>query len=296
MSYQKIVPHLWFDDEAVEAANFYAGLFPGSVVHYTNVLEGTPSGGAEQVDFEIMGYQFMAISAGPGVTKNPSISFMVLFTREERKAFEKIWETLAGEGKVLMPFGKYDFSDLYGWLEDGYGVSWQFYMADEEPGSRVIPTMMFINANLGKAGEAMKFYMDIFRDAGMEDIHYYPGNDGPDSGQHVMHGQARLENLSFAFMDSAEDHAFDFSEGVSLIVKCDDQDEIDYYWNRLSHVPEAEVCGWLKDKYGVSWQIIPKVMDEMVENGSREQLQRVTEAFLKMKKFDVAELEAAYRN
>ena len=296
MPYQKIVPHLWFDDEAVEAARLYAELFPDSKVHYTNIFEQTPSGGAEQVDFEIMGYQFMAISAGPEITKNPSISFMVLFTEAERQNFEKIWEALAGEGKVLMPFGKYEFSELYGWLEDRYGVSWQFYMADEESGSRITPTLMFINDNLGKAEEAMMFYMDIFRDAQMEDIHYYPGNDGSDPKQHVMHGQVRIEDLPFAFMDSVEKHNFDFSEGVSLIIKCDDQDEIDYYWDRLSHVPEAEVCGWLKDKYGVSWQIFPKVMDDMVEKGSREQLQCVTEAFLKMKKFDVAELEAAYRN
>lgn len=295
MAYQKIVPHLWFDTEAVEAAELYADLFPASKVHQTNILEDTPSGDASQVEFEVMGYQFMAISAGPEITKNPSISFMILFTGEEREKFEGIWRTLAGEGKVLMPFEKYDFSELYGWLEDKYGVSWQFYLSDMQPEERVIPTLMFINANLGKAEEAMKFYMDIFRDTETEGLHYYPGNDGADSNQHVMHGQIRLENLPFAFMDSADNHEFNFSEGVSLLVKCDDQNEIDYYWDRLSHVPEAEICGWLKDQYGVSWQIVPKMMDEMFKNGTREQLQRVTEAFLKMKKFDIAELERAYQ-
>ncbi|MCD2137937.1 VOC family protein [Salinicoccus halitifaciens] len=295
MTYQKIVPHLWFDTEAAAAAEFYADLFPDSKVHYTNALEGTPSGDADQVDFEIMGHQFMAISAGPEITKNPSISFMILFTAEERGKFERIWETLTHEAEIRMPFKRYDFSELYGWLDDKYGVSWQFYLSEEKPEARIIPTLMFINDNLGKAEAAMRFYMEIFHDAEIEGIHYYPGNDGPDSKQHVMHGQVRLEKLSFAFMDSAEKHDFDFSEGVSLIVKCDDQDEIDYYWGKLSHVPEAEICGWLKDKYGVSWQIIPKVMDDMVRDGSREQLQRVTEAFLKMKKFDIEELEAAYR-
>ncbi len=293
MPYQKIVPHLWFDTEAVEAAQLYAELFPDSKVHYTNVMEQTPSDGVEQVDFEIMGYQFMALSAGPYVTKNPSVSFTVSFTAEEQEKFRRIWETLADGGKVLMPFEKYDYSELYGWLEDKYGVSWQFYQSDETPASRVIASLMFINENLGKAEEAMRFYTGVFHHSEVGEIYYYPGNEG--SEKHVSHGTFSLENLDFIAMDSAEVHDFNFSEGVSLIVKCDDQDEIDYYWEKLSHVPEAEECGWLKDQYGLSWQIVPKVMDDMVEQGTREQMRRVTSAFLKMKKFDVEALEAAYR-
>jgi predicted 3-demethylubiquinone-9 3-methyltransferase (glyoxalase superfamily) len=95
-------------------------------------------------------------------------------------------------------------------------------------------------------------------------------------------------------MDSARMHDFGFNEAVSLIVNCKDQEEIDYYWEKLSAVPEAEQCGWLKDKYGVSWQVTPVEMDEMMRKGSKEQVARVTQAFLKMKKFDVAELRRAY--
>lgn len=297
MSYQKIVPHLWFDTEAMEAAEFYADLFPDSKVLYSDVFEGTPSGDAEQVDFEVMGHRFMGISAGPYVTKNPSISFMLVFSKDEQNEFQKIWETLAEEGKTLMPFQKYDFSELYGWVEDKYGTSWQLYQTEEpaeEIEDRVIPAMMFINDNLGKAEEAMNFYLDIFKDSKVGGIYYYPGNMEPNLSTHIAHGQFELENQCFALMDSAENHEFNFSEGISLMVKCEDQAEIDYYWDKLSHVPESEECGWLKDKYGVSWQITPKVMDDMVENGTPEQLRRVTAAFLKMKKFDVAELEAAY--
>ena len=76
---------------------------------------------------------------------------------------------------------------------------------------------------------------------------------------------------------------------------CHDQEEVDYYWVKLSADPKAEQCGWLKDKYGLSWQIIPKAMDEMMRNGSKAQIARVTKAFLKMKKFDIAKLEKAYR-
>lgn len=298
MSYQKIVPHLWFDTEAMEAAEFYASLFPDSRVLFSNVFEQTPSGDAEQVDFEIMGYRFMGISAGPYVTKNPSISFMLIFNKEEQNDFKKIWEILAGEGKVLMPFEKYDFSELYGWVEDKYGVSWQLYQTEEsaeEIEFRVIPALMFINDNLGKAEEAMNFYLNIFKDAKADGVYYYPGNMKPNLTDHVMHGQFELEKLCFAMMDSAENHDFNFTEGVSLLVKCENQAEVDYYWDKLSYVPESEECGWLKDKYGVSWQITPKVMDEMVQKGTPEQLRRVTQAFLKMKKFDIAKLEEAYQ-
>jgi predicted 3-demethylubiquinone-9 3-methyltransferase (glyoxalase superfamily) len=77
-------------------------------------------------------------------------------------------------------------------------------------------------------------------------------------------------------------------------VYCETQEQIDYYWKKLSAVPEAEMCGWLKDKYGLSWQITPADMDEMMREGTKEQIARVTQAFLKMKKFDIAELRKAY--
>jgi predicted 3-demethylubiquinone-9 3-methyltransferase (glyoxalase superfamily) len=95
-------------------------------------------------------------------------------------------------------------------------------------------------------------------------------------------------------MDSAHKHDFAFNEAVSLLVQCDSQAEIDDYWGKLSAVPEAEQCGWLKDKYGVSWQIAPTAMEEMMSQGTPEQIERVTQAFLPMKKFDLAKLQAAY--
>jgi predicted 3-demethylubiquinone-9 3-methyltransferase (glyoxalase superfamily) len=87
---------------------------------------------------------------------------------------------------------------------------------------------------------------------------------------------------------------FTFNEAISLMVYCETQDEIDYYWDKLSAVPDAEQCGWLKDKYGLSWQIVPTRMDEMMSNGTEDQVARVTQAFLPMKKLDIAELERAF--
>jgi predicted 3-demethylubiquinone-9 3-methyltransferase (glyoxalase superfamily) len=150
---QKIVPHLWFDKEAKEAAEFYVSVFPDSRVTNVTTLHDTPSGDCDIVSFELSGQPFMAISAGP------------LFT---------------------------------------------------------------------------------------------------------------------------------FNEAISFIVNCETQDEIDYYWEKLSAVPEAEQCGWLKDKYGLSWQITPSRLDKMMASGTEEQVARVTQAFLPMKKLDLRELERAY--
>jgi predicted 3-demethylubiquinone-9 3-methyltransferase (glyoxalase superfamily) len=95
-------------------------------------------------------------------------------------------------------------------------------------------------------------------------------------------------------MDSAHEHNFAFNEAISFMVHCDTQDEIDGYWSRLSAVPEAEQCGWLKDRYGLSWQVVPRAMDKMLQDADAEQMARLTQAFLAMKKFDVAKLEDAY--
>ncbi len=89
-------------------------------------------------------------------------------------------------------------------------------------------------------------------------------------------------------------HEFGFNEGISLIINCDTQEEIDYYWEKLSAVPASEQCGWLKDKYGVSWQVSPTVMNEMMAQGTQEQIDRMTQAFLPMKKLDIAKIKDAF--
>jgi predicted 3-demethylubiquinone-9 3-methyltransferase (glyoxalase superfamily) len=151
---QRITPHLWFDKEAKEAAEFYTSVFPKSKIKDTTTLHNTPSGTVDIVTIELLGQEFMLISAGP---------------------------------------------------------------------------------------------------------------------------------------------LFKFNEAISFIVSCDTQEEIDYYWEKLSAVPEAEQCGWLKDKYGLSWQIVPTAMDTMMKEKDSRKLARVTEAFLKMKKFDIATLKRAYQ-
>ena len=122
----------------------------------------------------------------------------------------------------------------------------------------------------------------------------YPAGMEPDKEGTVMFTDFTLAGQWFAAMDSAHMHEFKFTEGVSLMVNCDTQEEIDYFWEKLSAVPEAEQCGWLKDKYGVSWQVTATRMDEMMRTGTPEQIDRITQAFLPMKKLDLATLEKAF--
>jgi predicted 3-demethylubiquinone-9 3-methyltransferase (glyoxalase superfamily) len=296
----KITPHLWFDTQAKEAAEFYSGVFPDSQVTNVTVLRDTPSGDCDVVSFTVWGHDFMAISAGPLFEINPSISFIVNFdpgsVPDAAPTLERTWAQLADGGRELMPLGEYPFSKRYGWIADRYGVSWQLILSDPEgdPRPTIVPSLMFTGDVCGKAAEARDFYIAVFGDAERGQSVPYPEGAAPDAPGTTMFSDFRLADGWFAAMDSAEDHGFGFNEAISLMISCADQQEIDRYWERLSAVPEAEQCGWLKDRYGVSWQVVPDEMNEMMTNGSPEQIARLTQAFLPMKKFDLATLRAAY--
>lgn len=298
---QKIIPHLWYDKEAVEAANFYVSIFGGdSKVNSIRKITGTPSGDCDIVSFKLWGYEFMSISAGPYFKPTPGISFMVNFDpsqdKDSMKKIDEIWAKLSEGGKVMMDLGEYPFSKRYGWVADKYGFSWQLILTNPEGEERplIVPAMLFVNNKCGKAEEASNYYLSVFKDSKRGAIAKYPAGAEPNKEGTVMFTDFKLEGQWFAAMDGGGKHDFDFNEAMSLIVNCKDQAELDYYWDKLSAVPEAEQCGWLKDKYGVSWQITPTAMDEMMKSGDKEQIVRVTQAFLKMKKFDIAKLQEAY--
>ncbi len=297
---QKIVPHLWFDTQAVEAAKFYVSAFGGdSGVTHQSVLTGTPSGDCDVVSFTLKGFEFMAISAGPYFQFNPTISFMLNFDPsmdpQARENLDALWEKLSDGGEALMPLQEYPFSKRYGWIKDKYGVTWQLILTNPEgePRPFVIPSLMFTGDNTGKAGEAMDFYVSTFKDAKRGTTAEYPPGASPEPAAKIMFAEFMLEKQWFTAMDSGHMHDFTFNEAISLLVRCENQEEIDRYWSALSAVPEAEQCGWLKDKYGVAWQISPVRMEEMMK-GDKAAVDRVTQAFLQMKKFDLAALEKAY--
>lgn len=291
---QKIIPHLWLDKEAKEAAAFYVSVFEkGSKVLDTVVIRDTPSGDCDFVRFELLGQKFMALSAGPLFKFNPSISFMIYC--ETKDEVDRIWGELSKDGKELMPLDAYPFSERYAWVEDRYGLSWQLiFMPEKNEQQKIVPTLMFTQNVCGKAEEAINFYTSVFHNSRVGDIMRYSKGQEPEAEGNIAHGQFTLEGQSFAAMESARDHQFKFNEAISLLVDCQNQEEIDYYWSKLSADPESEQCGWLKDKYGVSWQINPGILENMMKDKDEEKVKRVVQAFLQMKKFDIKKLEEAY--
>jgi predicted 3-demethylubiquinone-9 3-methyltransferase (glyoxalase superfamily) len=299
MNNQRIAPHLWFDKEAKEAADFYVSLFDNSKVTHFDVMKDTPSGDTEVVSFEIDGQPFMAISAGPLFKFNPSISFILNYDPsrfpDAKERIDAAWAKLSEGGTVRMPLQEYPFSKWYGWIEDRYGISWQLMLTNPggEPRPFVTPALMFTGVNAGRAEEAITFYCSVFEDGKIGNMFRYPA--GADEGT-LMYSDFLIHNTWLAAMDSSGPHNFTFNEAISLLVPCDTQEEMDYYSDKLSAVPEAEQCGWLKDMFGLSWQIWPTDMGKMLSEGTPEQKERVTQAFLKMKRFDLAALRAAYED
>jgi predicted 3-demethylubiquinone-9 3-methyltransferase (glyoxalase superfamily) len=297
----KITPHLWFDKEAREAAEFYTAAFGnGSKITNITTLHDTPSGDADSVSFELLGQPFMAISAGPLFKFNPSVSFFVNFDPSRqanaRQELDALWEKLSAGGAVLMPLDRYPFSERFGWVADKYGLTWQLILSNPAGEERpsIVPSLLFVGEVCGKAEQAIDFYLSVFKDARQGAIFRYGKGQEPEQEGTVMFSDFMLEGQWFSAMDSALEHNFAFNEAISFIVNCETQDEIDYYWEKLSAVPEAEQCGWLKDQFGLSWQIVPTAMGEMLSKGTREQVDRVTQAFLPMKKLDIARLQQAY--
>ena len=165
---------------------------------------------------------------------------------------------------------------------------------------KITPFLWFDN----NAEEAMNFYVEVFNNAPYTNgeskitsiVRYEKGMEAPGTEQmigKVTTGSFEIEGQKFMALDGGP--IFKFNESVSLYVECEDQKEVDYFWEKLSAVPDSEQCGWLKDKYGLSWQIIPKRMEELVSDSDKEKSLRVVNAMLKMKKIEINELEKAYK-
>jgi predicted 3-demethylubiquinone-9 3-methyltransferase (glyoxalase superfamily) len=299
---QRITPFLWFDSQAEEAAKLYTSLFKysriGKEVRYGKAgfeFHGRPEGSLMTVEFELEGQKFVGLNAGPIFKFTPAVSFLVACRAKEE--VEALWEKLSAGGTALMELGEYPFSEKYGWTQDRYGLSWQvMFMGDRTITRKIIPTLMFVGDVCGKAEEAIDFYTSVFHGAKTGDILRYGIAEEPDKEGTIRHAAFTLEGQEFAAMDSARGHGFTFSEAISFLVRCETQGEIDYYWERLTEGgdPEAQQCGWLKDRFGVSWQVAPAVLEAMLQDPDRGKVERVTNAFLKMKKFDIGELNRAF--
>jgi predicted 3-demethylubiquinone-9 3-methyltransferase (glyoxalase superfamily) len=296
---QKIVPCLWYDDDAEEAARRYASLIPGSsvgaIARYGAAghdVHGRPEGSVLTVDVDLGGTRICALNGGPHFRFTPAISLFV--TLEDEAAVDRLWEGLLEGGTVMMPLQAYDWSAKYGWLADRWGLTWQIALGrTAEVGRTMVPAFLFTGEQFGRAEEAIGFYTSLFDGSTVDGVLKNEGA-GPGGTDTVRHAQFRLSGETFMVMESDHNHGFGFNEAVSLMIYCKDQAEIDRFWSAMSAVPEAEQCGWLKDPFGVSWQVVPEAMDAMMLNPDRARVDRVMTAFLAMKKFDLAALQRAY--
>jgi len=292
---QKITPFLWFDIQAEDAAKFYTSVFKnskmGSVTKYNEAsakASGKQPGSIMTASFEIDGYSFTAINGGPVFKINPSIS--LFYHSKDEKEINDLWKKLSDGGNVLMELNKYDWSKKYGWVEDRFGLSWQLMQIDDDIEQKIIPSLLFTGKVFGRANEAINYYTSVFKNAKVDNIYKYGPEALPGNPEALMYSDFTLEGNKFSAMDGAGEHNFQFNEAISFVVNCKDQNEVDYYWDNLSKGgdPNAQMCGWLKDKFGVSWQIVPDAFVEMMKDPKNSK--KAMEAVLKMKKIIIKNL------
>lgn len=276
-----IYPCLCIKGKVAEAADFYIQAFGEG-----NISQTSPY----VIAIELSGQRFMLLNEGPNSSPNASISFMVI--SETAAETEQYHNKLIDGGSILMPLNSYDWSEKYSWVADKYGVSWQLYTGSKaDTPQKFCPTLMFTGANAGKASEAIHFYTQLFPGSNIEGIMKYSAEDNEDPNL-VKHAQFKIKDFIAMAMDSTADHGFGFNDAVSLVVECDSQEEIDKYWNTLIADGGREIaCGWLVDQYGVSWQIIPRALRQLLKDP--EKAKRVMNALMGMKKLIIADLEKA---
>lgn len=278
-----ITPCIWYDSEAEEAVKFYSSLFDNSkvnrIIRYGK--EGfeyhhKPEGSVMTVEFELNGQSFLALNGGPDFKLNESISFFVYCESEERINF--LYEKLCEGGSINMPLDKYDWSPKYAWVKDKFGVSWQLDIEAINSPQKIVPSLMFVNEKYALVKEAMNHYTSIFPDSKI--LMEYPAED------YLLFAQIKLNGYLLNLMSGGKmTHNFDFNDAMSLIINCETQDEIDYYWNKLTEGGQEVQCGWLKDKFGVSWQVVPKILNELISDPKKSN--KTMNAIFQMVKLDI---------
>lgn len=294
---------LWFDNQAQAAVDFYLMVFENSIVNAISKYgkegfehHGKPAGTVMEISFELEGQKFLALNGGPIFKTNPSISYFT--TCETKEEVNHFYNKLSTGGMIMMPLDKYEWSDWYCFIEDKFGVSWQLFLGNmEEVNQKIVPCLMFPNIS-GKAENAINHYANIFPNSSITGILHYPKEDLNGNAGNVMHAQFILNGQVFMAMDSGVPQNFTFSPGNSLVVTCQDQNEIDHFWQKLTEggYEPAQQCGWLEDKYGVSWQVVPAILEKMMSQPDEEKKEKVTKTFLQMKKLVISDLEKAFES
>lgn len=291
---QKITPFLWFNNNAEEAVTFYTALFNNSglrnVQRYGDAGPG-PAGSFMTGTMQLEGQDFLVLNGGPMFQFSPAISFSVNCQTEAQ--VEKLFHGLAEGGVVMMELAKYDFSERYGRVQDKFGISRQISIATDKTAQTIIPSFLFTGEQYAKALEAITFYTSIFANSALEFSAPYTTGEGEKEWA-VKYASFSLEGEQFIAMDSGYDHKFSFTSAISFFVTCMNQQEVDTLREKLSAEGQIQQCWWLKDKFGISRQIIPKELGAMLSDPNPVKATNVMQAMMGMKKLDIAWLQEAY--
>ena len=298
---QKIIPFLWYDNNAEEAVNFYTSVFDNSkILSITRYNEDSAKAAGQKADsamtigFQLEGQNFTALNGGPHFKLNQSTSFFVYCESDEK--IENVFKKLSKGGQVIFPLDKYDWSPKYAWIIDKFGLSWQLDVDKINNPQKILPAFLFVNDKVLKVKEAVNYYSTVFPDSKIMMEWPYDKAAGLPDGT-LLFAQFKLSDYLFNAMSGMGEHKFDFNEAFSFVVNCKNQEEVDYYWNKLTSDGGMEIqCSWLKDKFGISWQIIPTRMIELLSDPDPVKSQKVMMAMLKMKKIIITDLEDAYKN
>ncbi len=278
---KQITPCLWFNNQAKEAAILYCSVFEKAKITSQSPIVS---------EIELSGQKFILLDGGPMYVPNPSISFY--YTCENEQELDKIWNAFQAGGNVMMPLDKYPWSEKYGWITDKFGISWQLALGNtNEAGQKIIPCLMFTSTAYGRVDEAIEHYSSIFKNVSVEGILRYGAKELPDKEGKVKHAEINVDGEKLMLMESAAPHKFSFSEGVSLTVYCETQDEIDYYWEKFTESGQESMCGWLKDKFGVSWQIVPTMLGKIMSDPAKAG--KAAQAFMSMRKLNIEQIVQA---
>lgn len=287
----KITPCIAFNDTAEQAAKFYTELFAAHTQAAQGpTVPGQPGGPIAATSItlggENIGTEIALLNIGEASKLTPANSLMVNFDPATDPGAEehlrRLWDALMDGGTLRMPLQEYPFSKLFGWVEDKFGVNWQLMLTgqDAPPRPHIVPCFLFTGEE-PKAKEAIEHWRSLLP---FEMGHEQLSPEDP-SGKTVMFADFRLVDEWFNAMDGGPVHPFGFEQGFSLMVNCDNQEQVDRLWEGLSADPEAERAGWLKDKFGFSWQILPPGLLEKLQNPAN------IEKLAGMKKLDLAEFE-----
>lgn len=285
----KITPFIRCTNTAKEQAEYYCSIFPDAHITKSNPIV---------TSFELFGQSLATLNGWPHPdgTPNPSISFSLWI--KDKELTKTIRDKLSDGWTVMMEFNEYTRSPAYGRCNDKYGVSRQIMYDNREETTQhaLVPSLLFVKENNGKAQEAMKFYTSIFPQSNIDFIRNYQEGENDTAGN-IAHAEFKLVGQQFIIADSGLAHQFQFNDGISLMVSCQDQAEVDTYRNALTANGWQEVqCGRCKDKYGVSRQIVPIQLEALISDSDREKSGRATQAMLQMKKLDIAKLEEAFNS